>query len=726
MARNCTDSGVRMKTVENDFIAQTRTTMNTLITHPNTASRLKALLMLIVLITLMTDGNAQTCPSNVETSLTTNPDSYYPGLDSALNAGSTSILLGAAGYGSVSIASGDLLLVIQMQGAQIDATNTTSYGDGISGGGSTGYLSNSELIAGNMEYVTATNAVPLSGGTLTLGAGTINKYRNSGYGMFGQYRYQVIRVGMYYNLTLGGTVSASPWNGSSGGVLVLSVTGTMNFNGQTLSAAGAGFRGGGGRTLGGGSGGFNTDLVTFSSSNYNASKGEGIAGTPRFINNVGVLLDNGSANEGYPGGSYAAGAPGNAGGGGTDGRPSSNDQNSGGGGGGNGGVGGRGGNSWSSNLATGGEPGALFNEKSTSHIVMGGGGGAGTTNNGTGVPALGFASSGAAGGGIIVISATTITGTGTIDVSGASSNTSVVNDGSGGGGAGGSVLINAGSGWSGITVLAKGGTGGSNSGGGSPPPHGPGGGGGGGVVYSNGALNAASSVAAGTSGTTSSANVYGSTAGTSGVLVQNATTQQLPTQYTSCSLLPMMFLSTAANKQQSAIAITWRVTNEVSVSHYAIEKSIDGNNFSTVGTVAFQSHSAGINTYQFIDNKISGAATVYYRIREVDESGSTTLSNIMSVKEEGLGGADASVVPNPVMSSSASIRFTLRSAPGAPITLRLLSVNGAVLWQQQYAASAGLNVVSIGNLSNVPSGMYFLQYYNNQDAVNIKMIVQHG
>ena len=57
-----------------------------------------------------------------------------------------------------------------------------------------------------------------------------------------------------------------------------------------------------------------------------------------------ALVDN--VVEGYPGGSYARGAPGNAGGGATDSNPTANDQNAGGGGGGNGGAGGRGGNGW--------------------------------------------------------------------------------------------------------------------------------------------------------------------------------------------------------------------------------------------------------------------------------------------------------------------------------------------------------------------------------------------
>src|SRR5207249_9913484 len=75
-------------------------------------------------------------------------------------------------------------------------------------------------------------------------------------------------------------------------------------------------------------------------------KGEGIAGTPLWLQSGGTFLNGGSN---YPSGvagidgSMARGAPGNGGGGGTDGHPLANDQNAGGGGGGNGGAGGFGG-----------------------------------------------------------------------------------------------------------------------------------------------------------------------------------------------------------------------------------------------------------------------------------------------------------------------------------------------------------------------------------------------
>ena len=66
---------------------------------------------------------------------------------------------------AVPIATNDSLLIIQMQDAAINSTNTSSYGDGTTGSGSTN-LNNS----GNYEFVTATGPVPLAGGTVNFAA----------------------------------------------------------------------------------------------------------------------------------------------------------------------------------------------------------------------------------------------------------------------------------------------------------------------------------------------------------------------------------------------------------------------------------------------------------------------------------------------------------------------------------------------------------------------------
>ena len=689
-----------------------------------------ACLFAVLLPVLLLAGarlHAQTCPSTITTTtITSYPNTYYPGQQALVSAGSSSVVIGAATYGSTPISIGDILLIIQMQGAQINSTNSSVYGNGASG---SGYLTNAQLLAGNMEYVVATNAVSLSGGTLSLQAPTVNQYKNAAFGTNGQYTYQVIRVPIFYNLTLGATVTPPYWDGATGGVLVLNVVDVLNMNGQTISASGAGFRGGGGIKVTGGPD-LNTDYASVSGTNANlganigdhASKGEGIAGTPRLVNtnNYGSLTV--YTAEGYYNGSFARGAPGNAGGGGTDDEPANENDNSGGGGGGNGGAGGKGGNSYSTNQPVGGDPGALFTQNSPTRLVMGGGGGAGDNNDGTGSLPDGFSSSGSTGGGIVIVYAQSITNTGIINVNGMPGDSTIHNDGAGGGGAGGTVLISAGSGLSNVTVLANGGDGGINDGayGSTHYAHGPGGGGGGGVVYANGALNAASSAHGGPAGTTITTALvvtnYGSASGSGGIYNTSATI----TPPIVCSILPMQFLSVDGRVDGTEVVIGWTVANEENVKNYIVERSYDATDFSAAGTVDYKPGNAGGNSYSFQDASALKGSTIYYRVEAQNNDGSYNFSNIVHVQTD--AAPALSISPDP---ASASATILWSSAGNSNVLINLVDATGHLALSRQYQVHSGTNELQLMKLGNLADGLYFVLGYDGVDSRTGKLLIRH-
>jgi uncharacterized repeat protein (TIGR01451 family) len=495
---------------------------------------------------------------------------YRASADGTLAAGNNSVTLAAAlPAGGTPIAVGDLLLIIQLQDALINNTNTSSYGHGVPGDPATG--STNLQSSGLLEYVTATSAVPLAGGTLTFtgtgaNGGALNTYVRAAYSggaNNGQQRYEVIRVPQYTSATLSSALVPLPWDGNLGGVLAIDVAAQLTLGG-TVSANALGFRGAGGLLLTGSGGGVSTDYVSQSANNTDGSKGEGIAGTPRYIAPAAITTTTKPTNtgaEGYSNGSFARGAPGNAGGGGTDGRPSDNSFNSGGGAGGNGGRGGLGGYGWNSftvlNSTDGGFGGAAF-PATTSALVMGGGGGAGSSNNGsyfisaanhdsnsidaacsTGATptCTGIYSSGGAGGGIVIVHTGSAVGTGTITSNGQST-LSTDNDSTGGGGAGGSIIFFANTGaLAGLTVNANGGNAGNTwpedapgtfNTAGSGARHGPGGGGGGGVILLSSAP-AAMTVSGGTNGYTNTVqDSFGATPGQTGVTATNHSITETP------------------------------------------------------------------------------------------------------------------------------------------------------------------------------------------------------
>jgi gliding motility-associated-like protein len=489
------------------------------------------------------------------------------------------------GLFTLNLAPGDLILIIQMQGASLNvdtyATNEYINSNGLFWGPLTspiGHLNDWNLFqdlwgevtnynnAGKFELAEVKSVTGAS--TINLMCPLVRSYTASGH-------VQIVRIPRFNNLTLNSNASIVPtlWNGNSGGIVALEINGNLVFNtASKISATGAGFRGGQTEdfTLGAPPGNVN-DIGFCASyvSTQGAEKGEGIAG---FYTEYDAIYSR-----------YCKSAPANGGGGGGN-------HNAGGGGGSNvatgtytgkgvpnplyntswnleapgfGGSissgGGRGGYSGSTidqneltigpnNTAWGGDyrrkEGGLGGHPlalDATRIFAGGGGGAGDQNNSQG-------GSGGRGGGIAFIKVYgTVSGPGTIEANGAvgqnansagltAPQTSAIkygNDAAGGAGGGGTIYIsNAGTLPPSLTLDSKGGAGGtqvlsvglfaSNP---TMEADGPGGGGGGGLI-SISAGTSPQSVIGGVSGTTNSAHVInfppnGATGGAAGSSTTN-------------------------------------------------------------------------------------------------------------------------------------------------------------------------------------------------------------
>lgn len=423
----------------------------------------------------------------------------YAPLQGSAAAGSTTLNAVSRAANLPSLQAGDLIMLYQAQGAQIDGSDSANYGA----------IQNINS-AGRYEFHTVRS---VSGNTITL-----ETYGNTCAGLTYSYeadgRPQVIRVPQYANLTVngGGRIVPQAWNGATGGIVAMTVAGTLQLSGA-IDASAAGFRGGqlddDTRPSGDSYFGYRS-----TSSNDGAEKGEGIGGYRSDL----------------PGGLfYGRGAPANGGGGG-------NAHNAGGGGGANGnngnvwegqGVpdlsdptwrqawdidgtltsdtnnsgGGRGGYTYSRRASSGrtalnARPGSNFwpNDRRrelgglggrpldydpTGRLFFGGGGGAGDQNNSAG-------GAGGRGGGLVFIQAGSVTGGGAIRADGEDGEDTSPshNDGPGGGGAGGTIVVQA-TGSIGAQLIADGGDGGTqlitND-----ENEGPGGGGSGGVIATSG------------------------------------------------------------------------------------------------------------------------------------------------------------------------------------------------------------------------------------------------
>lgn len=331
---------------------------------------------------------------------------------------------------------GENVLLLQMQGAEMDESNSSSFGN----------LLNWQS-AGRYERAQIAERF---GDTLVLAQRLLHTYQP------GEGALQVVTLPGYAQAVVTAPLTAQAWNGSTGGVLAFEVLDTL-FLEADLVLDGLGFRGGNLAAIPGNCQWFisHSDYY-YASGNWRGSpKGEGLR--PWIV-----------------GKESGRGAQLHGGGGG-------NDHNSGGGGGSHASSGGSGGDGVPPTVfgCSGNFPGsggiALLPD--STRLLAGGGGGAGHADN------TGTGSAGANGGGILVLKAGVIMGNGHRIRANGNAAANAAGDGGGGGGAGGSLLLLS-EAIHNTLLEAKGGKGG-NTNNPSDRCYGPGGGGSGGRVLSN-------------------------------------------------------------------------------------------------------------------------------------------------------------------------------------------------------------------------------------------------
>lgn len=109
------------------------------------------------------------------------------------------------------------------------------------------------------------------------------------------------------------------------------------------------------------------------------------------------------------------------------------------------------------------------------------------------------------------------------------------------------------------------------------------------------------------------------------------------TNYDFCNasiiLLPATLLSFNGFLNNNNANLLWKVTEEINVSHYNIQRSYNGTDFSTVGIQsAAQNNTAIGKTYRYTDPLHSIPAStqvIYYRLEIVDKDGQKKYSNII-------------------------------------------------------------------------------------------------
>jgi hypothetical protein len=117
--------------------------------------------------------------------------------------------------------------------------------------------------------------------------------------------------------------------------------------------------------------------------------------------------------------------------------------------------------------------------------------------------------------------------------------------------------------------------------------------------------------------------------------------------YSSSIVIPVTWLDfSAKSKTNGTVDLNWSTATERQNSHFDIQRSANGRNWKSIGTVKGSGSSAVKRSYNFTDDAPLSNVN-YYRLKQVDFDGKFDYSTTIAVNMR-TGGKGLSVYPNPV------------------------------------------------------------------------------
>lgn len=164
--------------------------------------------------------------------------------------------------------------------------------------------------------------------------------------------------------------------------------------------------------------------------------------------------------------------------------------------------------------------------------------------------------------------------------------------------------------------------------------------------------------------------------------------------------------------------IDWATASEFNNSHFEVQRSFDGYNFTTIGEVKGNGTSHSLINYSYVDETIpTHQNIVYYRLNQLDYNGESELSDVRVVQFKGFGDTPLVAYPNPTRSQ---VTILL----GDDVSQGEYTITDFV--GKQWMADivrAGSKSVEL-DLSSLPSGVYIATLNSEGNNKHVRIVKQ--
>ena len=169
--------------------------------------------------------------------------------------------------------------------------------------------------------------------------------------------------------------------------------------------------------------------------------------------------------------------------------------------------------------------------------------------------------------------------------------------------------------------------------------------------------------------------------------------------------------------------LTWTTSKEDEPISFNIERSNDGINFFTIGTVnSHNDYSAAINRYTFND-PVQILGKKFYRIVMINRNLQKKYSRVIQLSK---GVSSVFTLLNVVNPFYDKIDFDISIPADGKVDVQLIDMMGKTVKKTSYIVQEGINSLNLGNTDNLAAGMYIFQLSHQGEVLTSKVIKKNS
>lgn len=178
--------------------------------------------------------------------------------------------------------------------------------------------------------------------------------------------------------------------------------------------------------------------------------------------------------------------------------------------------------------------------------------------------------------------------------------------------------------------------------------------------------------------------------------------------------LPVTFLGFVAKKIANGnTKLLWEIGDEINVSHYAVERSLNGRDFASIGTVT----ATGSKTY-FLEDVDKIKDTRYYRVKNVDIDGQSKYTPIIKINGDLNASGKIQLYPVP---ANNEVYVQHDKAPSMA-NITIYDMDGKRISQINVIPNSYQTYIPIGHLK---AGIYIIKYITGDTDIQTAKLIKN-